>query len=169
MINLSPQSPVPVPALPGTGDAEEEIPAWGKALMEAIAKLTPATTASTTTGDEDEEEKKEEEGKVTGDAAYRADLIQPGIQLPEKAKLTAFKRQVLVGADQTLVRAIVGDADISKLKRATVDMAFTAVSELAKNRNTAAKTTDGFRTMNTNTTKTIAEINAAAKELWAKR
>jgi hypothetical protein len=39
--------------------------------------------------------RKEEEGKVTGDAAYRADLIQPGIQLPEKAKPTAFKRQVL--------------------------------------------------------------------------
>jgi hypothetical protein len=29
-------------------------------------------------------EKEEEEGKVTGDAAYRADLIQPGIQLPER-------------------------------------------------------------------------------------
>jgi hypothetical protein len=38
------------------------------------------------------------------------------------------------------VRSIVGDADISKLKKATVDMAFNAVSELAKNRNTAAKT-----------------------------
>ncbi len=78
----------------GTGDGEEEIPAWGKALIEAVAKLTPAAAART--GDaEDEEEKKEEEGKVTGDAAYRADLIQPGIQLPEKAKPTAFKRQCL--------------------------------------------------------------------------
>jgi hypothetical protein len=43
------------------------------------------------------------------------------------------------------VRSIVGDADISKLKKATVDMAFNAVSELAKNRNTAAKTVDSFR------------------------
>ncbi|MFV9327059.1 DUF2213 domain-containing protein [Citrobacter europaeus] len=169
VINLAPQNPMSGSALPGIGDAEEEIPAWGKALIEAIAKLTPAQPAASTTGDEDEEEKKEEEGKVTGDAAYRADLIQPGIQLPEKAKPTAFKRQVLTGADQSLVRAIVGDADISKLKKATVDMAFTAVSELAKNRNTAAKTADGFRSMNTTTTKTIAEINAAAKELWAKR
>lgn len=165
VINLSPQSPLPGPALPGTGDAEEEIPDWGKALIEAVAKLTPAAA----TGDEDEEEKKEEEGAVTGDAAYRADLIQPGIQLPAKAKPTAFKRSVLATADQAMVRSIVGDADITKLKKATVDMAFNAVSELAKNRNTAAKTTDSFSSINSNTTKTIAEINAAAKELWAKR
>jgi hypothetical protein len=35
VINLSPQSPMPAPALSGTGD-EQEIPAWGKALIEAI-------------------------------------------------------------------------------------------------------------------------------------
>ena len=167
VINLSPQSPMPAPTLPVTTDSEEEIPAWGKALIEAVARLTPA--APPATGDEDEGEKGEEEGQVTGDAAYRADLIQPGIQLPAKAKPTAFKRQVLAAADQQLVRSIVGDADITKLKKATVDMAFTAVSELAKSRNTTAKTADGFRSMNTTTTKTIAEINAAAKELWAKR
>lgn len=166
VINLSPQSPMPAPTLPVTTDSEEEIPAWGKALIEAVAKLTPAAPAM---ADEDEDEKGEEEGAVTGDAAYRADLIQPGIQLPAKAKPTAFKRQILAAADQSLVRSIVGDADVTKLKKATVDMAFNAVSELAKNRNTAAKTADGFRSMNTNTTKTIAEINAAAKEIWAKR
>jgi uncharacterized protein len=168
VINLSPQSPLPAPTLPLTGDEDEEIPAWGKALIEAVSKLTPA--AASGTGDaEDEEEKKEEEGKVTGDAAYRADLIQPGIQLPEKVKPTAFKRSVLATADQAMVRSIVGDADITTLKKATVDMAFNAVSEVAKNRNTAAKTVDGFRNINSNTTKSIAEINAAAKELWAKR
>lgn len=166
VINLSPQSPMPAPSLPVTGDEDEDIPAWGKALIEAVAKLTPASAG---TGDEDEEEKKEEEGAVTGDAAYRADLIQPGIQLPTKAKPTAFKRSVLAAADQTMVRSIVGDADITTLKKATVDMAFNAVSEVAKNRNTAAKTVDGFRNINSNTTKSIAEINAAAKELWAKR
>lgn len=166
VINLSPQSPLPAPTLPGTGDADEEIPAWGKALIEAVAKLAPAAT--TVDADEDDEEKDEKEGAVTGDAAYRADLIQPGIQLPSSAKPTAFKRSVLATADQVMVRSIVGDADITKLKKATVDMAFNAVSEVAKNRNTAAKTADGFRSFNSNTTKTIAEINAAAKELWAK-
>lgn len=166
VINLSPQSPMPAPTLPVTTDSEEEIPAWGKALIEAVAKLTPAAPA---TADEDEDEKGEEEGAVTGDAAYRADLIQPGIQLPAKAKPTAFKRQILAAADQSLVRSIVGDADVTKLKKATVDMAFNAVSELAKNRNTNAQTVDSFRTMTTTTTKSIAEINKAAKEIWAKR
>ncbi|HBW4840410.1 TPA: DUF2213 domain-containing protein [Klebsiella pneumoniae] len=165
VINLSPQSPMPAPALAGTGDQQEEIPAWGKALIEAVNKMTCTTTPAT--GDEDEEEKKEEEGKVTGDAAYRADLIQPGIQLPEKAKLTAFKRQVLASADQTLVRSIVGDADITKLKKATVDMAFNAVSELAKNRNT--KTVDSLQTQTATTVKTIAGMNQAAQEFWSKR
>ncbi|EAZ4271199.1 DUF2213 domain-containing protein [Salmonella enterica] len=166
VINLSPQAPMPAPTLPVTTDAEEDIPEWGKALIAAVAKLTP--TAPTTV-DEDEDEKGEVEGAVTGDAAYRADLIQPGIQLPTKVKPTAFKRQILAAADQTLVRSIVGDADVTGLKKATVDMAFNAVSELAKNRNTAAQTVDSFRTMTTNTTKSIAEINKAAKELWAKR
>lgn len=166
VINLAPQNPLPGPALPGTGDAED-IPEWGKALIEAVAKLTPASTAPGTGDAEDEEEKKEEEGKVTGDAAYRADLIQPGIQLPEKAKPTAFKRQVLASADQSLVRSIVGDADISKLKKATVDMAFTAVSELAKNRNT--KTVDSLQTQTATTVKTIAGMNQAAQEFWSKR
>ncbi|CAH6102237.1 DUF2213 domain-containing protein [Citrobacter koseri] len=166
VINLSPQNPMPAPTLPVTTDSEEEIPAWGKALIEAVAKLTATEPA---TGDEDEDEKDEEEGAVTGDAAYRADLIQPGIQLPSKAKPTAFKRQILASADQTLVRSIVGDADVTKLKKATVDMAFNAVSELAKNRNTTAQTADSFRTMTTNTTKSIADINKAAKEIWAKR
>lgn len=166
VINLSPQNPMPAPTLPVTTDSGEEIPAWGKALIEAVAKLTPAVPV---TVDEGEDEKDEEEGAVTGDAAYRADLIQPGIQLPTKAKPTAFKRQVLASADQMLVRSIVGDADVKKLKKATVDMAFNAVSELAKNRNTAAQTTDSFRAMTTTTTKSIAEINKAAKEIWAKR
>ena len=74
VINLSPQSPLPGPALPGTGDAKEEIPAWGKALIEAVAKLAPAS--ATGDADDDDEEKDEKEGAVTGDAAYRADLIQ---------------------------------------------------------------------------------------------
>ncbi|EPM0660523.1 DUF2213 domain-containing protein [Klebsiella pneumoniae] len=167
VINLSPQNPMPAPALSGTGDEQEEIPAWGKALIEAVNKMTCTMTPAT--GDEDakDDEKDEKEGQVTGDAAYRADLIQPGIQLPEKTKLTAFKRQVLASADQSLVRSIVGDADISKLKKATVDMAFNAVSELAKNRNT--KTVDSLQTQTATTVKTIAGMNQAAQEFWHKR
>ena len=167
VINLAPQNPLPGPVLPGTGDAEEDVPAWAQAIIARLDKLEGMEKQEQQTGDEDAEEKKEVEGKVTGDAAYRADLIQPGIQLPEKAKLTAFKRQVLASADQSLVRSIVGDADISKLKKVTVDMAFTAVSELAKNRNT--KTADSLQTQTANTVKTIAGMNQAAQEFWSKR
>ena len=167
VINLAPQNPLPGPALPGTGDEGGEIPAWTQAIIARLDKLEALEVQEQLTGDEDAEEKKEEEGKVTGDAAYRADLIQPGIQLPEKVKPTAFKRQVLASADQSLVRSIVGDADISKLKKATVDMAFTAVSELAKNRNT--KTVDSLQTQTATTVKTIAGMNQAAQEFWYKR
>ncbi|ENK5081112.1 DUF2213 domain-containing protein [Klebsiella variicola] len=167
VINLAPQNPLPGPALPGTGDEGGEVPAWAQAIIARLDKLEALEVQEQLTGDEDAEEKKEEEGKVTGDAAYRADLIQPGIQLPEKVKPTAFKRQVLASADQSLVRSIVGDADISKLKKATVDMAFTAVSELAKNRNT--KTVDSLQTQTATTVKTIAGMNQAAQEFWSKR
>jgi hypothetical protein len=152
-----------------TGDAEEEIPAWGKALIEMCTKMCSGMQPAAATGDEDkedEEEKKEKEGAVTGDAAYRADLISPGIQLPKAAKPTAFKRLVLAAADQSLVRSIVGDADISKLKRPTVDMAFTAVSELAKTRNTTApnRTTDAARISGN----PIAELNKRNADFWSK-
>ena len=144
VINLAPQNPLPGPALPGTGDEGGEVPDWAQAIIARLDKLEGMERQEQSTGDEDPEEKDEEEGKVTGDAAYRADLIHPGIQLPEKAKPTAFKSaRCSPSADQSLVRSIVGDADISKLKKATVDMAFTAVSELAKNRNT--KTVDSLQ------------------------
>lgn len=161
VINLSPQNPMPAPALPATGDEEEDIPAWGKALIEAVAKLTPSEAA---TGDEDDDDKDEDEGAVTGDAAYRADLIQPGIKLPEKAKLTAFKRQVLAAADPQVVRGIVGDADIFKMKKSTVDMAFNAVSELAKTRNT--QTSDSLQSQTHQTVTTITGMNKAAQDFW---
>ncbi|XWJ91349.1 DUF2213 domain-containing protein [Phytobacter ursingii] len=167
VINLAPQNPLPGPVLPGTGDAEEDVPAWAQAIIARLDKLEGMERQEQSTGDEDPEEKDEKEGKVTGDAAYRADLIQPGIQLPEKAKLTAFKRQVLASADQSLVRSVVGDADITTLKKATVDMAFNAVSELAKNRN--IKTNDSLQTQTATTVKTIAGMNQAAQEFWSKR
>ena len=167
VINLAPQNPLPGPVLPGTGDAEEDVPAWAQAIIARLDKLEGMERQEQSTGDEDPEEKDEKEGKVTGDAAYRADLIQPGIQLPEKTKLTAFKRQVLASADQSLVRSVVGDADITTLKKATVDMAFNAVSELAKNRN--IKTNDSIVNQTKATVTTIAGMNKAAQDFWHKR
>ncbi|MBF1996032.1 hypothetical protein HW114_11290 [Serratia symbiotica] len=44
--------------------------------------------------------------------------------------------EVLSSADNALVRMVVGDADANKLPKSAVNMAFNAVSELAKSRNT---------------------------------
>lgn len=60
-------------------------------------------------------------------------------------KPTAFKREVLASADKTLVRQIVGDADIRKLPKQSVDMAFNAVSEIAKGETPAPPPGDAQR------------------------
>ncbi len=67
----------------GTGD-EEEKSLLGVGLIARLDKLEGMERQEQSTGDEDPEEKDEEEGKVTGDAAYRADLIQPGHPVARK-------------------------------------------------------------------------------------
>lgn len=174
-INLAPQHPTPSadPELGGlkTGDEEEQVPAWAQAILARLDKLEGKTTDSDDpndkdkTGDSDDEDK-EEETTATGDSAYRAELIMPGIDLKQKMKPTAFKRHVLASADQALVRQIVGDAAIKKLPKAHIEMAFTAVSELAKGRNTQAnRTTDAANKTGTSN----AAINQQNKDFWSKR
>lgn len=173
-INLAPQHPTPSadPEMGGlkTGDNEEQVPAWAQALIARLDKLEGKTTDSGDPNDKDKtgdsEEDKEEETTATGDSAYRAELIMPGIDLKQKMKPTAFKRHVLASADQALVRQIVGDAAIKQLPKAHIDMAFTAVSELAKGRNTqASRTTDAASKAGTSN----AAINQQNKDFWSKR
>lgn len=170
-IHLSPQTPNDGPELPGTApgattDENEDVPAWAKALIARMDKLEGAKKEEPT-GDEGENpDKEEKEEAVTADSAYRADLIQPGIQLPSLVKPTTFKRTVLAAADQKLVRSVVGDADITKMPKPTVDMAFQAVSELAKNRNTQTRTLDAAFT---GASKTVSEMNKANADFWAKK
>ncbi|EMV2453934.1 hypothetical protein PO621_27855, partial [Escherichia coli] len=116
------------------------------------------------TGDGEDDE---EETTITGDSAWRAEVIVPGIDLSRKMKPTAFKREVLASADKTLVRQIVGDADIRKLPKQSVDMAFNAVSEIAKGRNTRATTGDAQRPNMGMTS--IASLNKQNAEFWANR
>ncbi|RVR23420.1 hypothetical protein EOL29_21385, partial [Citrobacter freundii] len=153
-INLSPQQPLPdkKPEMGGepTGDGEDDIKTLLKALL---AKLEGNATGDNDNnpGENDnknptgDDEDKEEETTITGDSAYRAEVIVPGIDLSRKVKPTAFKRDVLAAADKTLVRQVVGDADIRKLPKQSVDMAFNAVSEIAKGRNTRSTTGDAQR------------------------
>ncbi|AVG77961.1 DUF2213 domain-containing protein [Pantoea ananatis] len=175
-INLAPQHPMPDrdPEMGGlkTGDNEEQIPAWAAAIIARLDKLEGKTTDSSEdeedkrkTGDSDDEDK-EKPVTATGDSAYRAELIMPGIDLTQAMKPTAFKRHVLASADQALVRQIVGDAAIKQLPKPQVEMAFTAVSELAKGRNTQAlRTTDSMRKPGNSN----AELNQQNKDFWSNR
>lgn len=129
---------------PKTGDSEEDDPAEN-------------------TGDSEDDEK---EGQVTGDSASRAEIIVPGYEIPEKSKPTAFKRDVLKAADKELVRAVVGDSAISKLPKSAVNMAFNAVSELAKTRNTRGRTTDNALSIGETTP---ASFNQTARDFWSKK
>ncbi|MDE9455818.1 DUF2213 domain-containing protein [Xenorhabdus bovienii] len=173
-INISPQQPLPNkdPEMPKGGTADEQIPEWAKKLIADVEALKGKTGDNGTdpkekdkpTGDDDEKDEKEE--KITGDAAYKAELIVPGIKLGD-AKPTVFKRTVLASADQNMVRAIVGDAEIKKMPKRAVDMAFNAVAELAKGRNTAQHNTgDAARKSSGNS---IADLNKANTEFWANR
>lgn len=175
-INLSPQQPLPDkdPEMGGkaTGDGEDDIKTLLKALL---AKLEGTTTGDNADDPEDKDKKDptgdgeddEEETTITGDSAYRAEVILPGIDLSRKMKPTAFKRDVLTTADKTLVRQVVGDADISKLPKQSVNMAFNAVSEIAKGRNTRITTGDAQR-LNIGTPK-ISDLNKQNAEFWSNR
>jgi len=175
-INLSPQQPLPDkdPEMGGkaTGDGEDDIKTLLKALL---AKLEGTTTGDNADDPEGKDKKDptgdgeddEEETTITGASAYRAEVIVPGIDLSRKVKPTAFKRDVLSAADKTLVRQVVGDADISKLPKQSVNMAFNAVSEIAKGRNTRSTTGDAQR-LNLGTPK-ISDLNKQNADFWANR
>ncbi|EAQ5166366.1 DUF2213 domain-containing protein [Salmonella enterica subsp. diarizonae] len=173
-INLSPQQPLPdkKPEMGGdvTGDGEDDIKTLLKALL---AKLEGTATGDNADTPDDKDKKdptgdgedNEEETTITGDSAYRAEVIIPGIDLSRKVKPTAFKRDVLAAADKTLVRQVVGDADIRKLPKQSVDMAFNAVSEIAKGRNT--RSSDAQRPgMGMNS---IASLNKQNADFWSNR
>lgn len=155
-----------------TGD--EEIPAWAKALLVRLEKLEGKTTdgdPDNMTTDEDEEENR----KVTGDAAFKrnliadAEIICPGFQ-PAGDK--SLKRQVLNHAMRT------GDSlksfgvdDFYKAPKATVDAVFTAAVALHKAKNHLAPLNSGTHTIDRATsTKHLspAELNKLNADFWAK-
>ena len=156
-----------------TGD--EEIPAWAKALIVRLEKLEGKTTDAdpdpdNMTTDEDEEENR----KVTGDAAFKrnliadAEIICPGFQ-PAGDK--SLKRQVLNHAMRT------GDSlksfgvnDFYKAPKATVDAVFTAAVALHKAKNQLVPLNNATRTTDRSTsTKHLspAELNKLNAEFWA--
>lgn len=175
-INLSPQQPLPdkKPEMGGeaTADGDDDIKTLLKALL---AKLEGNATGDNADDPDDKDKKEptgdgeddEEEAMITGDSAYRAEVIVPGIDLSRKVKPTAFKRDVLAAADKTLVRQVVGDSDIRKMPKQSVNMAFNAVSEIAKGRNTRTTTGDAQRPNQGATT--IASLNKQNADFWSNR
>jgi hypothetical protein len=172
-INLSPQHPLPDkdPEMGGgkTADGDDDVVTLLKALL---AKLSAGPTGDNDNPDGKKDptadgEDDEEEAVITGDSAYRAEVILPGVDLSRKMKPTAFKREVLSTADKKLVRQVVGDADIRKLPKQSVEMAFNAVSELAKGRNTRTTTGDASRA--SITTPNISDLNKVNADFWAKK
>ncbi|HCO6890838.1 TPA: DUF2213 domain-containing protein [Escherichia coli] len=121
-----------------TGD--EDVPAWAQAMIARLDKLEGKTGDAdpddeTKTGDEDAEE----DAKVTGDAAYKrniigdAEIICPGFQ-PTGDK--GLKRQVLNQALRTgdSLKAF-GISDFATAPKAAVDAVFKAAVEISKAKN----------------------------------
>jgi hypothetical protein len=111
------------------------------------------------------------------DAKARAEILAPGVKLPTydakaEGKKTADaicvlrRRALRAGLENSnadLVRAIVGDADVSKMTCDAAKMAFHASSELVKQKNktVARKTTDAAAE--------ATDINKIHADFWANR
>ncbi len=170
--------------LPGAGnpttDEPDDIGARITALEATVAQcveMCKKMMGGTTDAPSDED--KAEEKKMTGDAGYqqsvvsRAELIMPGIALPEGGKLATFKRQVLSAASKTvdgmaLIEPLAGKGiDFTKMPIATVDTVFNGAAELAKARNNARQSVDAL-TISTKTN-AIADLNKSNADFWAKK
>ncbi|WP_434462853.1 DUF2213 domain-containing protein [Serratia plymuthica] len=158
-----------------TGDAD--VPEWATAILVRLDKLEGKTgdadpDDNTPTGDEDVEEDK----KVTGDAAFKrniisdAEIICPGFQ-PNGDK--GLKRQVLNLALRTgdSLKAF-GVDDFNKAPKATVDAVFTAAVQMNKVKNKITPppinkhTTDGATAPKN---LSPAQINELNRKFWNER
>ncbi len=158
-----------------TGDAD--VPEWATAFLVRLDKLEGKSTDAdpeddTPTGDEDVEEDK----KVTGDAAFKrniisdAEIICPGFQ-PNGDK--GLKRQVLNHALRTgdSMRAF-GVEDFNKAPKATVDAVFTAAVQMNKVKNQITPPPINKHTIDGATAPknlTPAQINELNRKFWNER
>jgi hypothetical protein len=138
------------------------------------------------TEDEDKSEEKKDEKTYDSaslrdefqDAKARAEILAPGVKLPTfdaKADgkktsdaICVLRRRALKAAltndNADLVRAITGDADVSKMDCSAAKMAFHAASELAKQKNMASKS--ATRDSKPEPKKDLNQIHA---DFWANR
>lgn len=118
---------------------DEDVPAWAQAILARLEKLEGKTTDADPDDIPTDDEDIEEDKKVTGDAAYKrnligdAEIICPGFQ-PTGDK--GLKRQVLTHAARTgdSLKAF-GISDYGKAPKSTVDAVFKAAVEISKAKN----------------------------------
>ncbi len=153
-----------------------------EAKVDALALLVQQliNPASTATVDSDDPEEKEEKTRATTDAAYhqgvvaRAELIMPGVKLPEGGKLAAFKRSTMDAAfktpeGQALLAPLVGaNPDFAKMPKATLDAMFVSASEIAKARNAAPVNTVRASAYDASNKNSPAALNKAYAAHWNK-
>ncbi|EBR0460151.1 TPA: DUF2213 domain-containing protein [Salmonella enterica subsp. enterica serovar Potsdam] len=155
---------------------DEGVPEWAVAILARLDALEGKTADDApddiTTADEDAEE----DSKVTGDAAFKrnliadAEIICPGFQ-PAGDK--GLKRQVLNHALRTgdSLKAF-GVSDFSKAPKSTVDAVFKAAVEINKAKNHLLPLNNGVRTTDGSTsTKHMspAELNKINADFWKNR
>lgn len=157
-----------------TGELEKKVDALALLVQQLI---NPSSVSTADSEDPDEEDEKR---KSTTDAAYhqgvvaRAELILPGVKLPEGGKLAAFKRSTMDAAfktpeGQALLTPLVGDSpDFSKMPKATLDAVFVSASEIAKSRNTAPVTTSRASFYDSSNKNSPAALNKAFAAHWNK-
>lgn len=151
---------------------DEDVPVWAQALIARLEKLEGKTTDSDPNGDmPTTDEDVEEDKKVTGDAAYKrniiadAEILSPGFT-PTGDK--GLKRQVLNHAIRTgdSLKSF-GVADFTKAPKATVDAVFTAAVALNKAKNHITPLNHGTRTGDhARGPKTPAELNKINADFW---
>ncbi|NRN30584.1 DUF2213 domain-containing protein [Photorhabdus heterorhabditis] len=151
-----------------TGD--NDVPEWAQKFMDSISSRLDTLEGKTADSNPDDEE---EDAKVTGDAAYRrniiadAEIICPGFK-PAGDK--GLKRQVLDHAMRTgdSLKSF-GISDFSKTPKATVDAVFNAAAEINRQKNRfspASQTVDTAGSAVGSKHATPAQLNELYANLW---
>lgn len=187
-ITINPAQPLPVEKELGglttndDGEGGAQTTSELEAKVDALAILVQQliNPASTATADSDDPEEKEEKTRATTDAAYhqgvvaRAELILPGVKLPEGGKLAAFKRSTMDAAfktpgGQALLSPLVGASpDFAKMPKATLDAVFVSASEIAKARNNVPAPNGRSNFYDASSKNSPAALNKAFAAHWNK-
>ncbi|WP_414162875.1 DUF2213 domain-containing protein [Superficieibacter sp. BNK-5] len=188
-IVINPAQPLPPEKPLGGLTTDNEEGEGGAQTTSELEKKVDALTilvqqlmnpSSTITTDSDDPDEKEEKTRATNDAAYhqgvvaRAELILPGVRLPEGGKLAAFKRATMDAAfktpeGQSLLSPLVGSSpDFAKMPKATLDAVFVSASEIAKARNSVPSSTMRASAYDASNKNSPAALNKAYAAHWNK-